>query len=131
MPRPRLNSRPPAALSRQLHTRPPLDRMQQIFQAIKSGEFPNRHRLAADIEVTTKTIQRDSDFMRERLGLPIAYDQEGDSLNATKTANERFLQAEKCREKIHRCGAQRDGTARDKSRMIQPTCRSLCASAVL
>ncbi len=32
--------------------------MQQIFQAIKSGEFPNRHRLAADMEVTTKTIQR-------------------------------------------------------------------------
>jgi proteasome accessory factor B len=51
--------------------------MQQIFAAIKSGEFPNRHRLAADIEVTTKTIQRDLDFMRERLRLPIAYDQDG------------------------------------------------------
>lgn len=58
-----------------MHTRPPLDRMQRIFQAIKSGEFPNRQRLAADIEVTTKTIQRDIDFMRERLRLPIIYDQ--------------------------------------------------------
>jgi predicted DNA-binding transcriptional regulator YafY len=76
MSRLRLNSRRIASPRRQLHTRPPLDRMQQIFQAIKSGEFPNRLRLAVDIEVTTKTIQRDIDFMRERLHLPIAYDQE-------------------------------------------------------
>jgi len=54
-------------------TRPPLDRMQRIFQAIKAGEYPNRLRLSTDIEVTTKTIQRDLDFMRDRLNLPIAY----------------------------------------------------------
>lgn len=84
MSRPRLNSRRIASPLRQLHTRPPLDRMQQIFQAIKSGEFPNRHRLAADIEVTTKTIQRDIDFMRERLRLPIAYDQEGGGYRFTQ-----------------------------------------------
>jgi predicted DNA-binding transcriptional regulator YafY len=58
--------------------------MQQIFQAIKSGEFPNRHRLAADIEVTTKTIQRDIDFMRERLQIPIAYDQDGGGYRFTQ-----------------------------------------------
>jgi len=58
--------------------------MQQIFLAIKSGEFPNRHRLAADIEVTTKTIQRDLDFMRERLRLPIAYDQDGGGYRFTQ-----------------------------------------------
>lgn len=56
-----------------LFTRPPLDRMQRIFQAIKGGEFPNRTGLAGKIEVTTKTIQRDIDFMRDRLNLPIAY----------------------------------------------------------
>lgn len=84
MSRPRLNSRRIVLPKRQLHTRPPLDRMQQIFQAIKSGEFPNRHRLAADIEVTTKTIQRDIDFMRERLRLPIAYDQEGGGYRFTQ-----------------------------------------------
>ena len=60
---------------RMLHTRPPLDRMQQIFSLIKSGESPNRHQLAAEIEVTVKTIQRDIDFMRDRLRLPIAFDQ--------------------------------------------------------
>jgi len=57
----------------ELMTRPPLDRMQQIFQAIKAGRYPNRMTLSTDIEVTTKTIQRDLDFMRDRLSLPIAY----------------------------------------------------------
>lgn len=84
MSRPRLSSRRTVIPKRQLHTRPPLDRMQQIFTAIKSGEFPNRHRLAADIEVTTKTIQRDLDFMRERLRLPIAFDQDGGGYRFTQ-----------------------------------------------
>ena len=47
--------------------------MQQIFQAIKAGRYPNRLTLSTNIEVTTKTIQRDLDFMRDRLNLPIAY----------------------------------------------------------
>ncbi len=84
MPRLRSPKRTVPLTRRELHTRPPLDRMQQIFQAIKSGEFPNRHRLAADIEVTIKTIQRDIDFMRERLRLPIAYDQEGGGYRFTQ-----------------------------------------------
>lgn len=57
-----------------LRTRPPIDRMRVIFLHIKSGTYPNRQQLAADIEVTTKTIQRDLDFMRDRLELPIVYD---------------------------------------------------------
>lgn len=65
----------PNARTRQLLTRPPLDRMQQIFQAIKDGRYPNRLTLSSDIEVTTKTIQRDLDFMRDRLNLPIAYNE--------------------------------------------------------
>jgi len=57
-----------------LSTRPPLDRMTRIFQSISSGQYPNREQLAVDIEVTTKTIQRDIDFLRDRMNLPIAYD---------------------------------------------------------
>ena len=57
----------------QLMTRPPLDRMQQIFQKLKADRHPNRVKLAREIEVTTKTIQRDIDFMRDRLSLPIAF----------------------------------------------------------
>jgi len=61
---------------KRLFTRPPLDRMHKIFCAIKAGNCPNRTGLAGEIEVTTKTIQRDIDFMRDRLNLPIAYNGE-------------------------------------------------------
>jgi predicted DNA-binding transcriptional regulator YafY len=57
----------------QLHSRPPLDRMLRIHQAIRSGKFPNATVLAAEFEVSTKTIQRDLEFMRDRLELPIEY----------------------------------------------------------
>jgi predicted DNA-binding transcriptional regulator YafY len=70
MSRPRLRN---GTDRKRLFTRPPLDRMQRIFQAIKAGDYPNRTGLSGKIEVTTKTIQRDIDFMRDRLNLPIAY----------------------------------------------------------
>ncbi len=56
-----------------LHSRPPLERMLRIHQAIQSGSFPNATQLAREIEVSTKSIQRDIEFMRERLNLPIEY----------------------------------------------------------
>jgi predicted DNA-binding transcriptional regulator YafY len=59
---------------RTLHSRPPLSRFQEIFHAIKTGRFPNRTQLARSIEVTTKTIQRDLDYMRYQLNLPIEFD---------------------------------------------------------
>lgn len=65
---------PRATDPRALSTRPPLDRFQQIFQAIQSGSFPKREQLAIDLEVDVKTIQRDIGFMRERLHVPIGYD---------------------------------------------------------
>lgn len=55
-------------------SRPPLDRMLRIHQAIQTGTFPNASRLSEQLEVTKKSIQRDLDFMRDRLGLPLAYD---------------------------------------------------------
>ena len=57
-------------------TRPPLERMQRIFRLIKEGGHPSRITLAKEIEVTTKTSQRDIDFMRDRLHLPIAHNRE-------------------------------------------------------
>ena len=47
--------------------------MVRIHQAIQSGKFPNATTLAAALEVTTKTIHRDIEFMRDRLELPIEY----------------------------------------------------------
>src|SRR5881628_1861415 len=55
-------------------SRPPLERMMRIHQAIAAGKFPNATTLAAEIEVVTKTIHRDIEFMRDRLGLPLEYD---------------------------------------------------------
>ncbi len=48
--------------------------MLKIHQAIQTGKFPNATQLAAELEVSTKTIQRDIEFMRDRLELPIEYD---------------------------------------------------------
>jgi proteasome accessory factor B len=48
--------------------------MLRIHQTIQEGKFPNANRLAKDIEVSTKSIHRDLVFMKDRLGLPLAYD---------------------------------------------------------
>lgn len=47
--------------------------MLRIHQAIQSGKFPNATRLAVELEVSTKSIHRDIEFMRDRLELPIEY----------------------------------------------------------
>jgi predicted DNA-binding transcriptional regulator YafY len=65
---------PSAAKTRTLHSRPPLYRFQEIFHAIKTGRYPNRTKLAETIEVTTKTIQRDIDYMRYQMSVPIEFD---------------------------------------------------------
>jgi predicted DNA-binding transcriptional regulator YafY len=48
--------------------------MLRIHQAVSSGKYPNATTLARELEVSTKSIQRDIEFMRDRLALPIAYD---------------------------------------------------------
>ena len=55
------------------HSRPPLERMLRIHQAIHAGGFPNASTLARELEVSTKSIQRDLDFMRDRLDLPVEF----------------------------------------------------------
>jgi predicted DNA-binding transcriptional regulator YafY len=49
--------------------------MLRLHKKLKAGAFPNCRKLADELEVSSKTIQRDIDFMRDRLGLPIEYDQ--------------------------------------------------------
>lgn len=46
----------------------------RIHQEIASGNYPNASTLARAMEVSTKSIQRDLEFMRERLNLPLEYD---------------------------------------------------------
>src|SRR5947208_10802373 len=58
-----------------LYSRPPLERMMKMHERLKAGRYPNCRKLAEELEVSAKTVQRDIDFMRYRLGLPIEYDQ--------------------------------------------------------
>lgn len=45
----------------------------RLHAALKAKKFPNCQQIAAELEVSAKTIQRDIDFMRYRLNLPIEY----------------------------------------------------------
>ena len=54
--------------------RQPLLRMMRIHRMLQTGDFPNCQVLSHVFEVSYKTIQRDIDFMRDQLGLPIDYD---------------------------------------------------------
>lgn len=55
-------------------SRPPLYRMQHLHDQLQRGTYPNCQKMGLELEVSYKTIQRDIDFMRDQLGLPIAYD---------------------------------------------------------
>lgn len=59
---------------KQLHSRPPLNRMMRIHHFLLERKYPNCSTLARKLEVSTKTIQRDFDYMRDQLELPIDYD---------------------------------------------------------
>ena len=56
---------------RQTSSRPPLERMMRIHDAIQSGKYPNAAALAEQLEVSSKSVQRDIEFMRERMNFPI------------------------------------------------------------
>jgi predicted DNA-binding transcriptional regulator YafY len=57
-------------------SRPPMERMMRMHQLLQTGKFPNASRLAGEFEVSTKSIHRDLEFMRDRLGLPLAFNAE-------------------------------------------------------
>jgi predicted DNA-binding transcriptional regulator YafY len=60
--------------STDLHSRPPLERMLHIHHALAAEKMPNATSLARELEVNTKTIHRDLEFMRDRLNLPVEFD---------------------------------------------------------
>jgi len=57
-----------------IQTRPPLARMMRLHESLRSEAYPNCRQLSEELEVSPKTVQRDIDFMRDQLGLPIDYD---------------------------------------------------------
>lgn len=56
-------------------SRPPLERMLLLHKLMRDNTYPNCRMLSKKIEVSEKTIQRDIDFMKDRMNLPIEYDQ--------------------------------------------------------
>jgi predicted DNA-binding transcriptional regulator YafY len=56
-------------------SRPPLERMLRIHDELRRGAMVNCTKLTKALEVSRKTIVRDIAFMRDRLDLPIEYDQ--------------------------------------------------------
>ena len=55
-------------------SRPPLARMLRLHEELSAGRHPNCRSMAQEFEVADKTIQRDIDFMRDQLNLPIEYE---------------------------------------------------------
>jgi len=49
--------------------------MLRLHELMAANRYPNCRKIAEEFEVSPKTIQRDINFMRDRLGLPIDYDE--------------------------------------------------------
>ena len=56
-----------------LFCRPFIERINRIHLQIQRGKFPNCRTLSEELEVSGKTIQRDIDFLKDRLRLPIEF----------------------------------------------------------
>lgn len=56
------------------NSRTPLHRMQIIIAALKSERLVNATVMARQLEVSTKTVHRDIDYLRWLLGFEIVYD---------------------------------------------------------
>jgi predicted DNA-binding transcriptional regulator YafY len=56
--------------------RPLWRRLQTIHHAIKERRYPNASSLAAELAVSSKTVQRDLDYLRDELEAPIDFDRQ-------------------------------------------------------
>jgi predicted DNA-binding transcriptional regulator YafY len=54
--------------------RPAVERLHCIHGWLKAGEYPNCGRIGAEFEVDRKTALRDIEFLKDRMGMPIVYD---------------------------------------------------------
>lgn len=49
--------------------------MLHIHNSIQTGKFPNANTLGKELEVSARSVGRDIEFMRERMSIPIRYDE--------------------------------------------------------
>ena len=69
-------------------TRRPLERIMRIHEMVNRGHFPNCSSIARELEVNRKTIQRDINFMRDELDLPIEYSDGNHGYHYTRPVSE-------------------------------------------
>lgn len=65
--------------------RPPITRLSRIDGIIRSGCNPTAGKLAAEVEVTRRTILRDLAYMKNELGAPLDYDRAAGGYRYTQT----------------------------------------------
>lgn len=58
------------------YSRPPLVRMMRLHESLTEKRYPNCRKIAEEFEVSPKTVQRDVNFMRDMMDLPIEYDKQ-------------------------------------------------------
>jgi len=58
----------------QIYGRVAWERMMRFHHLVQEQEYPNCTKVAAEFEVSVRTIMRDVEFMKERLNLPLAFD---------------------------------------------------------
>jgi predicted DNA-binding transcriptional regulator YafY len=68
-------------------SRPPLARMLRMHEMLAANSHPNCRKLAEEFEVSTKTVQRDVNFMRDQMGLPMEYDKRRFGFYYTRPVN--------------------------------------------
>jgi predicted DNA-binding transcriptional regulator YafY len=133
-------------------SRPPWDRMMRIHERIQSGKFPNCVGMSKDMGVCLRTVKRDVEFMKERLKMPIEYDERKHGFYYSKpvdkfpglpmTESELFalLVAHKAIAQYHDTPFQKPldmafrklaGQLDSKERYSLTTCRRRCRSARL
>ena len=69
-------------------TRRPLERVLRIHEMVSRGNHPNCTTIARELEVNRKTIQRDLNFMRDELALPIDYSETSHGYYYTRPVND-------------------------------------------
>jgi predicted DNA-binding transcriptional regulator YafY len=56
-----------------LASRPPLRRLLDIDRLLRTGRYPNAGGIAAELEVSRRTVYRDLDFLRDFWGAPLEF----------------------------------------------------------
>src|SRR3954462_12394336 len=65
--------------------RPLWRRLQTIHHAIKERKFPNASSLAQELGGSSKTVQRDLDYLRDELEAPIEFDRGENGYSYSRT----------------------------------------------